>query len=104
MPQFSVSVPHNTTKDVATEKVKKMLDHVAEKYADQVKNLEQHFEGDKLVFSFKTLGITVSGEGTVDAENVNIKGNIPFAAMMFKGKIESSLRDSLVRLMGPKPA
>lgn len=104
MPQFSISVPHNSTKEVATEKVKVMLDRVAEKYSDQIKNLDQRFEGDKLIFSFKTLGITVSGEGTIDDQNVNIKGNLPIAAMMFKGKIESTLRESLIRMMAPKPA
>ena len=102
MPQFSISVPHNTTKDDATEKVKHLLDKIGEKYADKIKDLEQDFSGDKLTFSFKTLGIRVTGEGTVDDENVHVKGNLPIAAMMFKGQIESSLRDSLQRLMGPK--
>jgi hypothetical protein len=105
MPQFNVSVPHHTTKEQATEKVKFLLDKIGQKYANQIKDLEQEFEGDKLNFSFKTLGIKVSGEGTVDDENVNIKGNLPLAAMMFKGKIESDLREELKRMMGgPKPA
>ncbi len=104
MPQFNISVPHGTTKQEATEKVKLLLDKMGEKYAGQIKDLQQDFEGDKLTFSFKTLGIKVSGEGTVDDENIHIKGDLPIAAMMFKGKIESGLRDSIARLMGPKSA
>jgi hypothetical protein len=104
MPQFNVSVPHGTTKEEATEKVKHVLDKLSERYADKIKNLQQSFEDDKLNFSFKTLGITVTGEGTVDDDNVNIKGNLPIAAMMFRGQIESGLRDSLQKLMGPKSA
>lgn len=104
MPQFSVSVPHHTTKDEATEKVKLVLDKLGERYADKIKDLEQTFEGDKLNFSFKTLGIKVTGEGQVDDQNVNIKGNLPIVAMMFKGQIESGLKDTLERLLAPKTA
>lgn len=103
MPQFNVSVPHHTTKDEATEFVKNVIDKLGERYADKIKDLEQEFDGEKLNFSFKTLGIKVTGEGTVDDENVNIKGNLPIVAAMFKGQIESGLRDSLERLMKPKP-
>lgn len=100
MPKFSVSVPHGSTKAEATEKVKVLLARIEAKYANLIKDLHQEFEGDKLVFSFKTMGVKVAGEGTVDEENVNIVGNLPIAAMMFKGKIESDLRTELTRMLG----
>lgn len=100
MPKFNVSVPHNSTKAEATEKVKFLLDKVGERYANLIKDLDQQFDGDKLNFSFKTMGMTVTGEGTIDDENVNIKGNLPIAAMMFKGKLETDLKNELTRMLG----
>lgn len=104
MPQFNVSVPHYSTKPEATEKVKFLLEKIGEKYANLIKDLDQQFEGGKLVFSFKTMGMKVTGEGTIDDENVNIKGNLPIAAMMFKGKLETDLTKELKRLLSPKTA
>jgi putative polyhydroxyalkanoate system protein len=104
MPQFSISVPHHTTKDEAKEKVQFLLEKVGNTYANLIKDLKQEFDGDRLDFSFKTMGATVTGEGTVDDENVYVKGNLPITLMMFKGKIESDLRHSLQRLLSRKPA
>ncbi|WP_425398591.1 polyhydroxyalkanoic acid system family protein [Aeoliella sp.] len=104
MPQFNISVPHYTTKEEATEKVKFLLEKLGDAYGNLIKDLKQDFTGDKLDFSFRTMGATVTGEGTVDDENVNVKGNLPITLMMFKGKIESDLKGSLEKLMKPKNA
>jgi hypothetical protein len=39
----------------------------------------------------------VSGDVIVQPAEVQLDGQIPFAAMMFKGKIESALRDQLTK-------
>ncbi|QDU55773.1 polyhydroxyalkanoic acid system family protein [Aeoliella mucimassa] len=104
MPQFNVSVPHYTTKEEASTKIRYLLEGISAKYSDKIKNLEQTFDGDRMQFSFKTLGMNVTGEGLVDDEYVTVKGNIPIAAMMFKGQIESTIKDSLVRLLKPPKA
>ncbi len=99
MPQFNVSVPHSRTKDEVIEQMKGLLEKVTEKFGDQVKNLEQDWEEDKLNFSFRTFGINISGQGTVDDSAVHIQGKLPIAAMMFKGKIESGLKEQLQRML-----
>ena len=99
MPQFNISVPHYTTKDEASAKVRMLLESVTAKYSDKIKNLEQKFEGDRMEFSFSMLGMNVTGEGVIDDDNVNIKGNLPLTAMLFKGQIESGIKDSLAKLL-----
>ncbi|MGI9456933.1 MAG: polyhydroxyalkanoic acid system family protein [Aeoliella sp.] len=99
MPKFNVSVPHTLGKEEVVDRMKHLLEKVTENFGDQVKNLEQSWEDDKLNFSFRTFGINVSGEGTADDSEVHITGNLPIAAMMFKGKIESGLKDQLTRML-----
>lgn len=99
MPQFNISVAHELGKEEAMTRVQKLIDRVGEKYGDQVSDLEQSWDGEQLKFSFTTYGIKVSGQGEVDDTKVDVTGNIPIAAMMFKGKIESGLREQLTKLL-----
>lgn len=98
MPKFNISVPHTLGKEEAAVRMKNLIDKVEEKYGDQVSNLEQSWEGDSVLnFSFSTFGIKVAGTGEVDESQVKITGNLPIAAMMFKGKIESDLKAIIER-------
>ncbi len=99
MPQFDVSVPHSLTKEEAHERLKSFSTKVKEHYADMVKDVDQNWEGDTLKFGFKTLGMNIGGGLEVGDNAIQIKGDLPLTAMMFKGKIESVLRDEITRLM-----
>lgn len=99
MPQFKMSVPHNLSKEEAAARVKTALQQATEKFGDQVKNLEQNWNGDQLDFSFRTFGINVSGSGTVDDSAVHVAVNLPMTAMMFKGKIQQGLGEQLQRML-----
>lgn len=99
MPQFDVNVPHTLTKDEAHERLKGFSEKVREHYTDLVKDVHQEWEGETLHFGFKTLGVRIDGDLTVNDDAVRIKGELPFTAMMFKGKIESVLRDEITRLV-----
>ena len=48
-----------------------------------------------LTFSFTTYGIQIQGTLTVEEAAVTLDGTLPFAAIAFKGKIESSLSEEL---------
>jgi putative polyhydroxyalkanoate system protein len=99
MPKFSVDVPHKLGREAAIEKLDTLMQRVAEMYRDQVKDIEQHWEENKLLFSFRTLGLTVSGQTVVDDDQVAVTGKLPIAAMMFKGKIEKDIRTQLEKLL-----
>lgn len=99
MPQFAVSVPHGLSKDEAHERLKSFSTKVKEHYADMVKEVDQSWDGDTLNFGFKTLGANVDGSLAVRDNAIDIKGNLPMTAMLFKGKIEAVLRDEITRLL-----
>ena len=42
-----------------------------------------------------TYGFTISGKLTVDDSSARIEGQLPFAALAFKGKIEKSIAEEM---------
>jgi hypothetical protein len=64
-----------------------------------VSDLNQTWEGDTLRFRFKTFGIQLAGGIDVSDHDLKVTGELPFSAMMFRGKIESSIREELERLV-----
>lgn len=101
MPSFKkeVPLPSGVSKEKAVASLKFLLEKVRDKYKDQIKNLEDTWDEEKgtLVFSFRTYGFDIKGDVTVDDEKVSLKGDLPFAAMMFKGRIEQSIGDEINR-------
>jgi putative polyhydroxyalkanoate system protein len=99
MPKFNVDVPHSLTADDARARLGRFADALADKFKDKISELEQHWEGDALAFRLKTYGIPLEGRITVDENRLHLAGDLPFSAVMFKGKIENSIRDELTKLM-----
>jgi putative polyhydroxyalkanoate system protein len=99
MPKFSVQVPHTLTKDEARERLGHFADVIAQKLRDQVSELEQTWDGDTLKFRFKSFGIPLSGGIAVTDKALDLAGELPFSAMIFKGKIESAIREQLEKIV-----
>jgi putative polyhydroxyalkanoate system protein len=99
MPKFGVRVPHNLTQQEARSRLERFADVLQQKFQDKVSDLSQTWEGDTLNFRFKTYGIQLQGGIAVTDKELDLNGDLPFAAMMFKGKIESEIREQLERIV-----
>jgi hypothetical protein len=97
MPSLKLTFPHQLGQEEAVARLKNLLTRVQEKYQAQVSDLHQAWNGNTLNFSFSTYGFKVSGDVIVQPTEVQLDGQIPIAAMMFKGKIESAIRDQLAK-------
>ena len=95
MPGFATEVPHQLGKEAALEKLKGFLEQVKERYAKEITEIEGNWSDNVLNYELTTFGIKIDGTLTVDDEVVKMEGNLPFAAMMFKGKITDSIRSAL---------
>ena len=100
MPAFQVNVPHGLGQQQAVERLKVFLQKIAERYKDQVSRMEGNWVENVLTFAMTTYGFTISGQLTVDESSAKLAGQLPFAAMVFKGKIEKSIADELIRELG----
>ncbi|MBA2114916.1 polyhydroxyalkanoic acid system family protein [Bremerella alba] len=100
MPGFKVEVPHPLGQEEAASRVKSLLEHLRGRFDGQVKDMQQTWtEEDVMQFSFKTAGLTIKGEMDVQPNSVVVSGDLPFAAMLFKGRIESSIKEELAKCL-----
>ena len=97
MPAFQVNVPHGLGKDQAIERLRLFVQKIAEHYKDHVSQMEGNWAENVLTFALTTYGFAISGTMTVDDSSASIHGHIPFAAVIFKGKIEKSIEDEIRR-------
>jgi hypothetical protein len=104
MPKLAMSVPHSLDQQEATNRLKGFLERVRSKYQDQVSDLHEDWGENSGTFSFKTYGFNVKGSVAVEPSEVKVEGDLPFAAMMFKGKVEQTIRENLTRLLGDEGA
>ncbi|MEM6799116.1 MAG: polyhydroxyalkanoic acid system family protein [Planctomycetota bacterium] len=100
MPGFDVSVPHSLDRAEATERLKGFSEKIKQQMGDQVSDLEQSWDGDCLSFGFSTFGFRITGDLTVDDDAIAVKGDLPFAAAMFKGKITSAIKEQIAKILG----
>ena len=104
MPKLNVKVDHELGADAAKQRLQTYLDKVKSQHGDKFKDLQENMSGNQGAFSFKTMGFKVAGGVAVNDKNVSVDLDLPFAAMLFKGKIESELRTQLERLLSDEGA
>ncbi|MCE9604969.1 MAG: polyhydroxyalkanoic acid system family protein [Planctomycetia bacterium] len=99
MPKFNFSVPHTAGLEKAKKDLRAYLEKMREYAADKVSDMHEDWskwDSDHVVdFSLKSFGMAIKGAMTVEPDKVAVNGEIPFAAMMFKGKIEEGFRDTV---------
>lgn len=99
MPGFHVSVAHNLTQEEAVRRMQNLLRDVKAEFADKIGDLREVWDGHIGTFRFSAMGMPVDGILTVNPEQVDIAGNLPFAAMFFRERIESLIRERAEALL-----
>ena len=102
MPKLEINIPHSLTKIEALSRIQKFLPELKAQHSDKIKDLEESWTDSKGQFRFKISGFKVSGTLQVEDSAVLIKGEIPFAALLFKGQIEESIREKAEKLLEKK--
>ncbi|MGL4943030.1 MAG: polyhydroxyalkanoic acid system family protein [Thermoguttaceae bacterium] len=102
---MTVTVPHTLGQDEATRRLNEKLTQVKEKHLYDVRDLRETWpDPHTLEFHFKALGFAVDGRCLSRASDVTIDVELPFAAMMVKGMIESQLKSELSQVLQPEKA
>jgi hypothetical protein len=95
MPKVSVSVPHHHTPDAIVQRAQPYIEKIVEDF--QGKDLHMQWSGHKAEFSFKSLAFTIKGQVAVEEEQITVNVDLPFAAMMFKEKVEKAIKKNLTK-------
>ncbi len=99
MPSLKFAVPHALGQEEATARIRGFAEKVKEHYQNQVSNLVETWTENVLDFGFRTFGFDIKGRMTVEPTDVQFEGQIPLAAIMFKGKIEQTIREEMNRVL-----
>jgi len=92
MAKFNVVVDHAIERDEAVSKLRTFSDRIREDMPVDVSDVKEDWdEAGNLNFSFKAMGFTVSGTMVTCNDKVTVKGKLPFAALPFRGAIESQI-------------
>ncbi|MDF1546666.1 MAG: polyhydroxyalkanoic acid system family protein [Bacteroidales bacterium] len=99
MPTIKVDVEHALNQEIATERVKGLLNSLKADYGDMIKDLKESWTGNNASFSFKVMGMSVTGNLLVTSAKVSFDGQIPFTAVPFKKTIENKIREEAIKLL-----
>ncbi|MFZ4589528.1 MAG: polyhydroxyalkanoic acid system family protein [Ignavibacteria bacterium] len=102
MPKIELNIPHELSQAEALTRIQNFLSELKNEHTDQIKDLEESWNGNIGEFSFKISGFKVSGSLEVGESAVVIKGDLPFAAIFFKGQIEDTIRAKAMELLEKK--
>lgn len=99
MAKMQISIPHQLPPADALPKVKSLLGGMKTQFADRITGLEENWNGNRATFSFTAMGFAVFGTLEVKSSSVELNGTLPFAASLFKGKIEGAIREHASKLL-----
>ncbi|MCC6323746.1 polyhydroxyalkanoic acid system family protein [Candidatus Nomurabacteria bacterium] len=101
MSSINVTIPHKLPQEEALKRIQNLLTQTKENFADDIKNLNENWEGNVGKFSLTAKGHATRGTLTVKPTHVEINGEIdlPFLLRMFKGVIVSKIEEEGVKLL-----
>lgn len=97
MPKINMTIPHRFAEGDAVQRIRGLLDDLRVEHGGRVSDLQERWDGNTCRFSFRAMGVMVSGTLTVQNGNVLITGDLPWTAAAFKGVIESKIREHAAR-------
>ena len=99
MPSLEMTINHNLPQEEALKRIKTLLTDTVRDHSDKIQNLQESWAGNEGAFSFRAMGYDISGKLLVNPTTVELKGTIPFAVSLFKGKITSLINEKAEALL-----
>jgi hypothetical protein len=100
MARFETVAGHSLPEDEAVRRIKNELAGLKTQFADKIGGLEENWGGNTCKFSLSIKRFPVSGTMVVKPSEIEISGELPFFAVVFKKQIELTIRDKLGKLLG----
>ena len=97
MPNFNVNVPHDVERSIAVDKLKSFMVAAKEDSPVELKDVEENWDNDgNLQFAFSAMGFRVEGQLSTEGKEVVVNGKLPFAALPFRGALETQLKTKIL--------
>ncbi len=99
MPGLSISVPHALDVPEAMSRLRTRGESIRTAYQANVTDLEETWSDESLVCRFRALGQKFQGTLTALPGELQIQMDLPLMALMFRGAIESKVREEIGKLL-----
>jgi len=96
---MKISIDYNIEKNEAIRRIKNLVPKLKEEFKTQISDTYEKWEGDNADFGFKIMGFNIVGKFMMTHNQAIIDANLPFAALMFKGMIESKIREEAEKIL-----
>lgn len=93
MPDIKMKLSCCFISDESHNHAKELLEDIKKEFIDKIDDLKEEWDGDKGKFSFLIKGLPVSGIIIAEHTKMEISITLPWQATLFKGKIESVIRE-----------
>jgi hypothetical protein len=101
MPRITVESPHSLGLPEALQRLKERFRVARDTFGQHATDLSEVWQGNSLLFSFKTMGMKVAGTVAVEPDHVRLAVDLPLAAMMFKKTIQERIGTELAQILAP---
>jgi len=92
-------LPHALGSAEALARMQQFVTRLATQYAHHISHAEQRWEGNVGHFELHLMGFPVSAVVTVGEADVRMEGTMPWAAALFRGRIEETIRREVAALL-----
>ncbi len=72
-----------------------LIERIRAEHGQNLAEMQGGWAAHVLSFSFRAMGMAVSGAMEVNEDQVHVQGQLPLAAAFFRGKIEQTIRSEL---------
>jgi hypothetical protein len=98
-----IQLPHHTDRAKARGKIENLLRDMQTRHGHMVSDLDQHWEGDQLLFNFKAKGFHVKGSLEVTDTDLIVDGKLPMLARPFEPKMKEVIeREARAHFPAPR--
>ncbi len=96
MPNFAVVVDHESERQDVVVRLRVFSRQIQADLPIELSDLEEKWDSEgNLAFAFKALGFRISGTMVTCEERVTVTGQLPFAALPFRGAIENQVEETI---------
>lgn len=99
MPKIAMSLPHALGQEEAVRRIQERFQAISQTYQGQIQDLQEEWNGNTMRFAFRAMGVSIRGNVQVEPAEVQVETELPLMAAMFKGAVETQLREELKKIL-----
>jgi hypothetical protein len=100
MPHITLDVSHSLGQEEAVRRIKDKLAAARTEHQSRLSHFHEEWRDHGFAFAFQAMGMSVRGNVAIEDARVKMDADLPLAAALFRGAIESRLRREIDELLG----